>query len=788
MKKNRILWVLIALLLVSSLVLSACGGKTETPAAMPEEETTGETTTDTGEAGEGEMAGTYYDRAMAGEFAGTVVTMTGPFTDEDAVIFDNSIAAFEEATGIDIQYEGSKEFEATIAIRVEAGDAPDIADFPQPGLLKTIVAKGYVVDMSDKLPQSSFDNYLPSWWDMATMEGPDGEIIAGVWHRFNAKSLVWYPVDDFEAAGYQIPTTWDEMIALSDQIVADGDKPWCVGIESGAATGWPATDWMEEIMLRTTSLQNYDDWTTGVLPFNSPEVKNALTVLSNLWTDEYVYGGREGIVTTFFGDAPAPMFEDPPKCWLHKQGNFITSFFPPEAVAGVDYSVFYLPPIDEEYGKPFLVAGDLMAMFNDRPEVRAVMEFFTHGDAVKEWLAAGGALSPHLDSQLDWYGDELDRSIAELVQSATSVRFDGSDLMPGEVGAGSFWTGMTDFFSGTADMDTVLNEITASFDALKQAPMEVTEGLGSMEQPIQVLFVPSVDVDFMISSGDLIASALHDATGMYFEVSVPTSYAATIEEMCASPDNTIGFIPAMGYALANQLCGVEPALASVRYGWNVYWTEFLVGRDSDIMSFDDLDGKTWAYPDATSTSGYLYPSALFADMGITPGETIEAGGHPQAVKAVYNGEADFGTAYFSAPLLPEGSWTTDMAPDVPDDVVADCAPNADGQLWCDGYRVLDARAAISEEAPDVVQKVRILGLSKEIPNDTMSFSPDFPADLKDIIIAAITDYVGSDACDETLCNEKFYDWTGVAPIFDENFDGIRILMEAQGITLENIGE
>ena len=312
--------------------------------------------------------------------------------------------------------------------------------------------------------------------------------------------------------------------------------------------------------------------------------------------------------------------------------------------------------------------------------------------------------------------------------------------------------------------------------------------LGDEKNPIQVLFVPSVDVDFMISSGDLIASALHDATGLYFTVSVPTSYAATIEEMCASPDNTIGFIPAMGYALANQLCGVEPALASVRYGWNVYWTEFLVGRDSDIMSFDDLDGKTWAYPDATSTSGYLYPSALFADMGITPGETIEAGGHPQAVKAVYNGEADFGTAYFSAPLLPEGSWTTDMAPDVPDDVVADCAPNADGQLWCDGYRVLDARAAISEEAPDVVQKVRILGLSKEIPNDTMSFSPDFPADLKDAIIAAVTDYVGSDACDETLCNEKFYDWTGVAPIFDENFDGIRILMESQGITLENIGE
>jgi len=298
---------------------------------------------------------------------------------------------------------------------------------------------------------------------MAMMEGPDGPIMAGVWHRFNAKSQVWYPKADFDAAGYEIPTTWDEMLALSDMIVSDGDKPWCVGIESGAATGWPATDWMEEIMLRTTSLENYDKWTRGELPFASPEVKNAAEVLAELWTDEYVYGGREAIVTTFFGDAPNPMFEDPPKCWLHKQGNFITSFFPAGTEAGVDYDFFYLPPIDDAYGKPYLVAGDIMAMFSDRPEVRATMEYFTKGECVKEWLAAGGALSPHKDVDLDWYGDDVERGIAALVADATSVRFDGSDLMPGEVGSGSFWKGMTDFFSGSVDLDTAMKEIDASW-------------------------------------------------------------------------------------------------------------------------------------------------------------------------------------------------------------------------------------------------------------------------------------------------------------------------------------
>ncbi|MDH5606548.1 MAG: PhnD/SsuA/transferrin family substrate-binding protein, partial [Anaerolineae bacterium] len=277
-----------------------------------------------------------------------------------------------------------------------------------------------------------------------------------------------------------------------------------------------------------------------------------------------------------------------------------------------------------------------------------------------------------------------------------------------------------------------------------------------------------------------------EATGLYFEVSVPTSYAATIEEMCASPTDTIGFIPAMGYALANQLCGVEPGLASARYGWNVYWGQILVRRDSGIETLEDLNGKTWGYGDPTSTSGYLVPSALFADLGIVPGDHKETGGHNQSALAVYNGEVDFGTTFFSPPLLPEGTWAFGDEPDIPEDLVPECAVNEDDRLYCGGYRVLDARSSIRAEAPDIIQQVKILAITPEIPNDTMSFSPEFPADLRQLIMDAIVAYVGSDACAETLCSEDHYNWTGAAPIFDENFDGIRIMMEQQGVTLENI--
>jgi alpha-glucoside transport system substrate-binding protein len=412
------------------------------------------------------MASAELTRACAGELAGTVVTMTGPFVDADEVKFNQSIAEFEAWTGIDIRYTGSREFEAVIRAAVEGNAAPDIVDFPQPGLLRDLVLGGYVIDVSTFLnPEWLEMNYLESWRDMANING----ITAGVWNRFNGKSLVWYPLPAFEAAGYEIPTTWDELMALSDQIVADGASPWCIGIESGAATGWAATDWMEEIMLRTTSLENYDRWSFPAsleerLPFTAPEVRNAAEVLASVWfADNYVFGGRQSIAATSFGDAPTPMFNNPPDCYMHKQGNFITSFFPDGVQAGVDYGVFYLPPIDEQYGRPFLVAGDIYSMFNDRPEVRAVMDFFSRGESVRGWLAAGGALSPHNDADLSWYGSDLEREIAALVANATSVRFDGSDLQPGAVGAGSFWKGMTDWVSGVVDLDTALAEIDAAW-------------------------------------------------------------------------------------------------------------------------------------------------------------------------------------------------------------------------------------------------------------------------------------------------------------------------------------
>jgi len=319
-------------------------------------------------------------------------------------------------------------------------------------------------------------------------------------------------------------------------------------------------------------------------------------------------------------------------------------------------------------------------------------------------------------------------------------------------------------------------------------PVVAQAEIGSEENPIKVLFVPSVEANTIVTGGEIMAKALHDATGYFFEVSVPTSFAATVEEMCASPDNTMGFIPAKPYVLGSELCGVDVAFAALRYGFKEYWSEFIVRRDSGIEKIEDLAGKKWAFPDAASTSGYTVPSVMFKKLGIKVGEEVQAGGHNQAVKAVYNGEADFATVFYSAFRTPEGvsPWKYGDPPDIPEDLIDSCVLTEDKKnIDCGGYLVKDARANIREEAPDVVQKVKIIALSEAIPNDTLSFGPDFPADIRAKIEEALIAFADTPEWAESIGNPDFYDWTGLERTDDTNYDIVRQMVAELGETLDD---
>jgi phosphonate transport system substrate-binding protein len=339
----------------------------------------------------------------------------------------------------------------------------------------------------------------------------------------------------------------------------------------------------------------------------------------------------------------------------------------------------------------------------------------------------------------------------------------------------------------TTTQATTTTEATTTTTEATTTTTDAMQDIGTADNPIQVLFVPSVSTQAITSGGEIMADALNEATGLQFEVVVPTSYAATIESMCAAPDRSMGFIPGLGYVLANELCGVDVAFAAVRFGWDVYWAEILVPRDSEFETVADLDGARWAYPDPGSTSGYLAILPMLEAAGVTPSETVEAGGHTGSVRAVYQGDADFGSAFFSPPLLPEGTWEPGDEPDIPDDLVPECAVTPEDRLFCGEYRVLDARANLREEAPDVVQEVRILAISDPIPNDTLSFGPDFPADLRAEIEEALLAFAETDAWAESIGNPDFYDWSTLAPANDAKYDIVRQMVAAAGITLENVG-
>lgn len=371
--------------------------------------------------------------------------------------FEEATDPFEQQTGINIIYEGSDDFENEIVQRVQAGNPPEVAFFPQPGLLGNLVTD--TIDLNDWFSSTYLlQQYNQSWLDMAEINGQ----IAGVWYRTTNKSLVWYPKADFDAANYAVPTTWDQMIALSEEMILDGRTPWCLGIASGPATGWVGTDWVEDIMLRTTTPENYDKWVNGELKFNSTEVISAWQTMGDIWfTDDYVLGGRDAITTTSFYEAINPMFEDPPGCWLHRQSLFIAGFFPESAEFGIDVDYFYLPPIDSKYGDPVLVAGDIAAAFNDTEEIRDYVSYLTTSESVKYFIESGTYISPHKDSKLEWYPDSL-RGAAEILSDADTVRYDGSDLMPGVVGTGTFWEGVVDYVNGK-DLNAILAEIDASW-------------------------------------------------------------------------------------------------------------------------------------------------------------------------------------------------------------------------------------------------------------------------------------------------------------------------------------
>ena len=457
---KRAKWLL--LLVVFALIAAACG-----------DDDSAETTTTAASGGETTTTAAPDDGGSMADIG--VVEIFGPETAVELAAFQGAMEPFTEQSGTEVIITGDRSFQELNDVRIAGGNPPDIGVYAQPGKIKDLAAAGSIKPLPADFVEEMKASFDPFWLELVTV---DGEVY-GVPTKGDVKSLVWYSPADFAAKGYSTPTTWAEMETLIETMKSNGDTPFCVGIGSGGATGWPFTDWVEDFMLRLHGPEVYDQWVNHEIPFNDPKVIEVGNFVNDLWTAEgNVFGGSETIASTDFGDAGLPLLEG--KCMMHRQANFYGNFWVdpersgsnPDAVLGPDgdVNVFYLPTISDDFGTVVLGAGVHYVMFNDRPEVIEALRYTaspTYAETRSQLQPGGGFLSPNRNQNLDVSFadpetgeiDQFARTLGEILVSADPFRFDASDLMPGAIGAGEFWTAATDIASGIATVEDAFAKV-----------------------------------------------------------------------------------------------------------------------------------------------------------------------------------------------------------------------------------------------------------------------------------------------------------------------------------------
>ncbi len=476
---KRIAYLVIATAL-AVLVLTACGGgptattapsgqattaaqPTTAAQAPPPAPTTAATAAATTAAG---GTGTLRDPKQAaldaagGKQLGGSVSVLATWGGSEQDTFLAMVKPFEDATGVKVQYEGTRDLNAVLTTRVQGGNPPDLAGLPGPGQMAQFAQAGKLKDLSSILDLGQMkQQYAQSWIDLASVDGKP----VGIFIKAAIKGLIWYDPKVYQAAGGPLPPkTYDDLQKWADQQAAAGKTPWCIGLESGAASGWPGTDWIEDFMLRQSGTDKYNQWWQGKLKWTSPEVKQAFQSFGHIATDpKQVYGGPATELTLAFGNAGDQLFKTPPGCYLHHQASFITDFFVknnPGVKPVDDFDFFGFPDINAQHAGSAEVAGDLFGMFNDTPQSRALIKYLTTPEAQDIWVKAGGAISPNKLVPINTYPDQISQKSAQLLVSAKTTVFDGSDQMPDAMNT-AFWKATLDYVQNPNNLDSILSNL-----------------------------------------------------------------------------------------------------------------------------------------------------------------------------------------------------------------------------------------------------------------------------------------------------------------------------------------
>ena len=427
--------------------------------------------------GEGEFSwDSYHAFAKEHDYSGQHLSLATRMTGSSAQIVINMLAYFAEATGTTVSHVGSQTFKQDVVVAAEGGTSANITAIHLPGFGADLAKRGFFTplcsDMADcELADWVRDNYASgqAWVDLPMWEGPDGKKhFYGIHYYTYIKSLIWYVPENFEDAGYEIPQTWEELKALEDRIVANGEVPWCFGLQAEGSTGWPAQDTLEQLLLRSYPLEVYDKFITNEIKFDDPRIVATLEEVGEILLSETkVAGGPTQVNGLDWRAAVASLFSNPPGCYMYHQGSYMPTIFPEGKEFG-DWDFFYFPPkaSKPELGKPVNGGGAFWTITKDSPAARAYIEWLKTPIAHELWMAQGGFLTPHKHVNKAVFVDEATAKMNEMLMNADPFRFDASDMMPSAIGGVAFNRGMIDYVGGKSAKD-VLSGVQEVWDKLK---------------------------------------------------------------------------------------------------------------------------------------------------------------------------------------------------------------------------------------------------------------------------------------------------------------------------------
>jgi alpha-glucoside transport system substrate-binding protein len=386
------------------------------------------------------------------ELRASTVTVLGSWEGPELDSFQAMVAPFEERTGIRVLYSTTRDLQGVIERGISTGSQPDVAGLPGPGYMLDLARSGALKDLSAAIDLGQYKRETaPAFVDLGTID----DKLVGVFIKGTVKGLFWY-----NPAVYRLgtPATWQELTGFASQAAGPGTTPWCVGLESGASSGWPGTDWIEDLLLRQSGPDVYDAWVEGRLAWTAPEVRRAFVTYGQVVADGAVKGGARGATTTYFARAGDPMFHDPPGCLFLHQGSFMTAFLDEATSPAPRYDFFAFPDIEPRFAGSLIVAGDLFGMLTDVPAARQLMQYLVSAEAQSIWVERGGALSGNFN--VTSYPTDIARREAALLTGAAISRFDASDSMPDDMSA-AFWQAALDFTADQSRLDGILGQLEA---------------------------------------------------------------------------------------------------------------------------------------------------------------------------------------------------------------------------------------------------------------------------------------------------------------------------------------